>query len=41
MWQVYAAFRLGDYRTPEFDVLPAFCITMIAGLIGLIIRMGL
>jgi len=22
MWQVYAAFRLGDYRTAEIDLTP-------------------
>ena len=41
MWQVHAAFRLGDYKTPEFDVTPALCITLIAGLMGLMISTGL
>jgi hypothetical protein len=41
MWQVHAAFRLGDYRTPEFDVTPALCITLVAGLVGLMISTGL
>jgi hypothetical protein len=41
MWQVHAAFRLGDYRTPEFDFTPVLCLTLVAGVIGLIIRTGL
>jgi len=41
MWQVHAAFRLGGYRTPELDVTPALCITLIAGLVGLMISTGL
>ena len=41
MWQVHAAFRLGDYRTPELDLTPALCITLIAGLVGLMISTGL
>jgi hypothetical protein len=41
MWQLRAAFRLGDYRTPELDVTPALRITLIDAVIGLIIRTGL
>lgn len=41
MWQVYAALRFGDYRTPEFDVTPALGITFIVAVIALIIRTGL
>jgi hypothetical protein len=40
MWQVHAAFRLGEYRTPELDVTPALCIALIAGLVGLMISTG-
>ena len=41
MWQVHAAIRLGDYRTPEFDVTPALGVTFLAAIIALIIRTGL
>jgi len=41
MWQVHAAFRLGDYRTPEFDVTPAIGLTLIATVVALIIHTGL
>ena len=41
MWQVHAAFRLGDYRTPEFDVTPAIGVTLILAIVALIIRTGL
>ena len=41
MWQVHAAFRLGDYRTPEIDLTPVFGITLILASIALIIRTGL
>ena len=41
MWQVHAAFRLGDYRTPEFDVTPAIGLTLIAAVVALIIQTGL
>lgn len=41
MWQLHAAFRLGGYRTPEIDVTPALGITLIAAVLGLIIRTGL
>jgi hypothetical protein len=41
MWQVHAAFRLGDYRTPELDVTPAIGLTLIAAVVALIIQTGL
>jgi hypothetical protein len=41
MWQVHAAFRFGGYRTPELDVTPALCITMIVMVLGPIIQTGL
>jgi hypothetical protein len=41
MWQLHAAFRLGNYRTPELDVTPALGITLIVAVIGMIIRTGL
>ena len=41
MWQVHAALRFGDYRTPEFDVTPALGVTFLVAVIALIIRTGL
>jgi hypothetical protein len=41
MWQLHAMFRLGGYRTSEFDVTPALAITLIVAVVGLIIRTGL
>jgi hypothetical protein len=41
MWQVHAAFRLGDYRTPEFDITPAIGLSFLATVVALIIQMGL
>jgi hypothetical protein len=41
MWQLHAAFRLGDYRTSELDVTPAVGITLIVAVVGLIIQTGL
>jgi hypothetical protein len=41
MWQVHAAFRLGDYRTPELDVTPAIGLALLASVIALIIQTGL
>ena len=41
MWQVHAAFRFGGYRTPELDVTPALCLTLIVSVLGLIIQTGL
>jgi hypothetical protein len=41
MWQVHAAIRLGDYRTPEFDITPAIGLTLIVAVVALIIRTGL
>jgi hypothetical protein len=41
MWQLHAAFRVGGYRTQEFDVTPALCVAMIVTVVGLIIRTGL
>lgn len=40
MWQLHAAFRLGDYRTPELDVTPVIGLTLIVAVVGLIIQMG-
>lgn len=40
MWQLHAAFRLGDYRTPELDVTPVLGVTLIAVVVGLIIQTG-
>jgi len=41
MWQVHAAFRLGDYRTQEFDVTPAIGLSLIIAVVALIIQTGL
>ena len=41
MWQLHAAFRLGDYRTPELDVTPVVGIMLIIAVVGLIIQTGL
>ncbi|MEA2875869.1 MAG: hypothetical protein QOF14_1065 [Hyphomicrobiales bacterium] len=41
MWQLHAAFRLGDYRTSELDVTPVVGITLIVAVVGLIIQTGL
>jgi hypothetical protein len=41
MWQVHAAFRFGGYRTPEVDVTPALCLTVIFTVLGLIIQTSL
>ena len=41
MWQLQATFRLGDYRTPEFDVTPVIGATLIAAVVALIIQTGL
>jgi hypothetical protein len=41
MWQVHAAFRFGGYGTPDLDVTPAFCITLIVTVLGLIIQTSL
>ena len=41
MWQVHAAIRLGDYRTPEFDITPAIGLAFIATIVALIIHTGL
>jgi hypothetical protein len=41
MWQVQAAFRFGNYRTPEFDITPALGVTLIAAVLALIIHTGL
>ena len=40
MWQLHAAFRLGDYRTPK-GVTPAIGLTLIAAVVALIIQTGL
>jgi hypothetical protein len=41
MWQVHAELRFGGYRTPEFDVTPALCLTLIFTVLGLIIQTSL
>jgi len=41
MWQVQAALRFGDYRTPEFDITPALGVTLIVTVLALIIHTGL
>ena len=41
MWQLHAAFRLGDYRTPEFDVTPALGVALILVTFTLIIHTGM
>jgi len=41
MWQLHAAFRLGDFRAPEIDLTPALGVTLIVTLFGLIIQTGL
>lgn len=41
MWQVHAAFRLGDYRTSELDVTPAIGLGLIVAVVALIIQTGL
>jgi hypothetical protein len=41
MWQLHAAFRLGDYKTPEIDITPALCVTLIVGIFSLVVRTGL
>lgn len=40
MWQVHAVFRLGDYKTSEFDVTPALGIALIVVLFTTIIQTG-
>ena len=41
MWQLHAAFRLGDYRTSEVDLTPALGVALILAVFGLVIRMGM
>jgi hypothetical protein len=41
MWHVHAAFRFGSYRTPELDVTPALCVSLIVTVLGLIIQTSL
>jgi hypothetical protein len=41
MWQLHAAFRWGDHRTPELDMTPVIGIMLIAAVVGLIIQTGL
>jgi hypothetical protein len=41
MWQVHAAFRVGHYRTAEFDVTPMLGMTLIVAVIALIVHTGL
>jgi hypothetical protein len=41
MWQLHAALRFGNYKTPEFDVTPTLGIVLIVGVLGLIIQTSL
>ncbi len=41
MWQLHAAFRLGDYRTREIDMTPALGITLLVAAFALIVRTGM
>ena len=41
MWQLHAMFRVGGYKTPEFDVTPALAVTLIVAVVGRIIGTGL
>jgi hypothetical protein len=41
MWQLHAAFRFGDYWTPELDLTPVVGIMLIAAVLGLVIQTGL
>lgn len=38
MWQVYAAFRLGDYRTAEIDLTPVLGASSIVAVFLLILQ---
>jgi len=38
MWQVHAAFRLGDYRTSEVDLTPMIGVSSVLGIIFLILQ---
>jgi hypothetical protein len=40
MWQVHAAFRLGDYRTPELDLTPGLGLTLLAAVLALMMGTG-
>jgi hypothetical protein len=38
MWQVHAAFRVGEYRTPELDLTPALGLTFLVAIVALLIN---
>jgi len=38
MWQVHAAFRLGDYRTSEVDLTPMIGVSSVLAVIFLILQ---
>ena len=38
MWQVHAAFRLGEYQTPEIDLTPALAISSAVAVFLLILQ---
>jgi hypothetical protein len=38
MWNVHAAFRFGDYRTPEVDLTPALGVSAIVVVFLLILQ---
>ena len=41
MWQLYATFRLGDFKSSEVDLTPTLGVSLIVAVIGLIVRSGL
>lgn len=41
MWQIHAAFRFGDYKTPEFDVTPVLGLMLVVGVFALAVHTGL
>lgn len=38
MWNVHAAFRVGDYRTPEVDLTPALGVSALLAVFLLILQ---
>jgi len=38
MWQVHAAFRLGEYKTREIDLTPMIGVSSVLGIIFLILQ---
>ena len=41
MWEVHATIRLGEYRTPKFEMTPALGLSLILAAFALIIHTGL